>query len=46
MQVHFGVELLHAEWPSAVTCVGTFDGVHLGHQEVIGTSNSYTPFSV
>ncbi len=35
MQVHFGVELLAAEWPGAVVCIGTFDGVHLGHQEVI-----------
>lgn len=40
MQVHFGVELLHAEWSSAVTCVGTFDGVHLGHREVIGSAIS------
>jgi riboflavin kinase / FMN adenylyltransferase len=38
MQVHFGVELLHAEWSSAVTCVGTFDGVHLGHQAVISAA--------
>lgn len=36
MDVHFGLELLHAEWPRAITCVGTFDGVHLGHQAVIG----------
>lgn len=35
MQVHFGVELLRAEWPGAVVCIGTFDGVHLGHQEVV-----------
>jgi riboflavin kinase/FMN adenylyltransferase len=35
MQVHFGVELLAAEWPGAVVCMGTFDGVHLGHQTVI-----------
>ena len=38
MQVHFGVELLHAEWPRAVTCIGTFDGVHLGHQAVISSA--------
>lgn len=36
MQVHFGLELLAAEWPSSVVCVGTFDGVHLGHRAVIG----------
>ena len=35
MQVHFGVGLLRAEWRKAVVCVGTFDGVHLGHQTVI-----------
>ncbi len=35
MQVHFGIDLLHPEWGSAVACVGTFDGVHLGHQTVI-----------
>lgn len=38
MQVHFGVELLSAEWPQAVVCMGTFDGVHLGHQQVIRTA--------
>lgn len=38
MQVHFGVELLQAEWESAVACIGTFDGVHLGHQQVISTA--------
>jgi riboflavin kinase / FMN adenylyltransferase len=36
MQVHFGLELLNAEWANSVVCVGTFDGVHLGHQAVIG----------
>jgi riboflavin kinase / FMN adenylyltransferase len=38
MQVHFGVELLRAEWPSAVVCIGTFDGVHLGHRAVISAA--------
>jgi riboflavin kinase/FMN adenylyltransferase len=35
MQVHFGVSTLRAEWRHAIVCVGTFDGVHLGHQAVI-----------
>ncbi len=35
MQVHFGVDSLRLEWPGSVVCLGTFDGVHLGHQEVI-----------
>jgi riboflavin kinase / FMN adenylyltransferase len=38
MQVHFGEELLRAEWASAVGCLGTFDGVHLGHRQVISTA--------
>lgn len=40
MLVHFGTDLLKAEWSSAVVCVGTFDGVHLGHQKVISTAVS------
>jgi riboflavin kinase/FMN adenylyltransferase len=36
MQVHFGVDMLHVEWPGSIACVGTFDGVHRGHQAVIG----------
>lgn len=35
MQVHFGLETLNVEWPECVACIGTFDGVHLGHREVI-----------
>ena len=31
-----GLDLVEAEWPNSVVCVGTFDGVHLGHQAVIG----------
>lgn len=38
MHVHFGTELLTPEWAHAVACIGTFDGVHLGHQEVISTA--------
>lgn len=35
MQVHLGVGVLRAEWEKAVVCIGTFDGVHLGHEAVI-----------
>lgn len=35
MIVHLGVDLLHAEWSEASVCIGTFDGVHLGHQALI-----------
>lgn len=38
MHVHFGLDHLHAEWPHALVCIGTFDGVHLGHQAVIRRS--------
>jgi riboflavin kinase/FMN adenylyltransferase len=34
MQVHFGLGRLEAEWTGAVTCIGTFDGFHLGHRAV------------
>ena len=35
MLVRFGAEEIGAEWPGCVVSIGTFDGVHLGHQEVI-----------
>ncbi len=35
MIVHFGTDLLKPEWVSATVCIGVFDGVHLGHQELI-----------
>lgn len=38
MQIHFGLDHLVAEWPQSLVCIGTFDGVHLGHQEVIARS--------
>ncbi|HRF59877.1 MAG TPA: riboflavin biosynthesis protein RibF [Fimbriimonadaceae bacterium] len=38
MLVHFGVDTLHAQWSDAVVCIGTFDGVHLGHRAVIAAA--------
>lgn len=40
MLVRFGVEAIGADWPGGVVCIGTFDGVHRGHQEVIGQAVS------
>jgi riboflavin kinase/FMN adenylyltransferase len=36
MQIQFGLANFDPEWAGAVVCIGTFDGVHLGHREVIG----------
>jgi riboflavin kinase / FMN adenylyltransferase len=38
MQLHFGIDSFAAEWEKAVVCIGTFDGVHIGHREVIRTA--------
>lgn len=38
MQVHFGSDLLRVEWSKSVACIGTFDGVHLGHRKIIETA--------
>jgi len=38
LHIHFGLDHLVAEWPRALVCIGTFDGVHRGHQAVIGRS--------
>ena len=34
MHVHFGVDLLEPEWRESVVCIGTFDGVHLGQDDL------------
>jgi len=38
MLTHFGRIHLRPEWKESVVCIGTFDGVHRGHQEVIQTA--------
>lgn len=38
MQVHLRLETLRPEWQRSVACIGTFDGVHLGHRKVIETA--------
>jgi riboflavin kinase/FMN adenylyltransferase len=40
MLIHFGADTFEPVWPRCLVCIGTFDGVHLGHQQVIGTAVS------
>ena len=39
MQLHFGVDLLLPEWSGCVACIGTFDGVHLGHKALLSSAH-------
>ena len=39
MQLHFGVDLLLPEWSGCVACIGTFDGVHLGHKALLAAAH-------
>ena len=36
MQTVYGLDSVATHWPSTTVCIGVFDGVHLGHQAVIG----------
>ncbi|MBS1713393.1 MAG: bifunctional riboflavin kinase/FAD synthetase [Armatimonadetes bacterium] len=38
MTVHFGTDSLRAHWGRSTVCIGTFDGVHLGHRQVVATA--------
>lgn len=40
MQVFFGLSNFDPEWSQSVVCVGTFDGIHLGHRRVIAKAVS------
>ncbi|MCB0826574.1 MAG: bifunctional riboflavin kinase/FAD synthetase [Armatimonadetes bacterium] len=40
MLIHIGLELLEPEWSESVVCIGTFDGVHLGHQALLNQAVS------
>ncbi|HRJ27945.1 MAG TPA: riboflavin biosynthesis protein RibF [Fimbriimonadaceae bacterium] len=38
MRIHLGLDRWHPEWDRSVVCIGSFDGIHLGHQAVIQTA--------
>jgi riboflavin kinase/FMN adenylyltransferase len=35
MIVLCGIDSIKRTWPSSIACIGTFDGVHLGHQALL-----------
>jgi riboflavin kinase/FMN adenylyltransferase len=40
VHIQLGLNGFLPKWEEAVVCIGTFDGVHLGHQKVIGQAVS------
>lgn len=38
MLIQYGFSPAPPDWPKSVVCIGTFDGVHLGHQAVMRTA--------
>lgn len=39
MLVQFGADQILAEWKASAVCIGVFDGVHLGHRELVRVTN-------
>lgn len=41
MTTYFGTDLVSAEWSGSVACIGTFDGLHLGHRHLLAQARTY-----